>query len=156
MGWPEQDVVGLLNAADVFITTSRGEGFGLTIAEALAVGVPVIAQNVSAIPEVVGPGGILIDPQREITTPSGKDQWLANVDAFTDALEQLYRSKPTRRELGEAGREHVVKSFSWDRSTEQFSGHIADVITAGEKAVAEREAAAKQISEGEPTDGEPD
>ena len=56
LGWPEQDLIGLYNAADVFISTSRGEGFGLTIAEALACGVPVIAQNASAIPEVVGPG----------------------------------------------------------------------------------------------------
>lgn len=154
-GWAENDLVGLMNAADVFVTTSRGEGFGLTIAEALACGTPVIAQNVSAIPEVVGPGGILIEPEREITTPSGKDNWLADIPAFTDALEQLYASKPKRRQLGEAGRDHVIKSFSWDRAAEQFSGHIADVIAAGEKAAAER-AAVEPISEGETANGQPD
>lgn len=148
-GWAEEDLVGLYNAADVFITTSRGEGFGLTIGEAMACGLPVVAQNVSAIPEVVGPGGILIDPQREITTPSGKDNWLADVPAFTDALQRLYQSKGLRRDLGQQGREHVVKSFSWDVAARQMDGHIRELIAAGEKA-------AKQISEGVAPDASTD
>jgi glycosyltransferase involved in cell wall biosynthesis len=119
-GWPEEDLNCLYNAADVFVTTSRGEGFGLTIAEALAAGVPVIAQNVSAIPEVVGPGGVLVDPQREITTPNGSDLWLADIPAFTEAIEHLYQSRARRRELGKAAREHVVTSFSWDTAAKQF------------------------------------
>lgn len=133
-GWSENDLVGLYNAADVFLSTSRGEGFGLTIAEALACGLPVVAQNASAIPEVVGPGGILIDPLTEITTPSGKDNWLADVPAFTEALQRLYQSKGLRRDLGQKGREHVVKSFSWDTAAQQFDGHISAAITSGEKA----------------------
>jgi len=128
MGWPEEDLVGLYNAADVFITTSRGEGFGLTIAEALACAVPVLAQNVSAIPEVVGPGGILIEPQREITAPSGKDQWLADVPAFTEALEKIYLSKGLRRDLGQAGREHVVQSFNWDTAAASFHKYIGELL----------------------------
>ena len=73
VGWSQLWLLILYNAADVFITTSRGEGFGLTVAEALACGVPVIAQNVSAIPEVVGPGGVLLDPERLHTVPAGPD-----------------------------------------------------------------------------------
>lgn len=144
MGWDEADLVGLYNAADVFLTTSRGEGFGLTIAESLACGTPVIAQNVSAIPEVVGPGGILIDPAREVTVPSGKDQWLADIPAFTAALERLYQSSGARKKLGEAGRRHIVNTFSWDAETAKFDGHIRELIAEGEKAAAE----AQPISEG--------
>lgn len=147
-GWPEEDLVGLYNAADVFITTSRGEGFGLTIAEAMACGTPVIAQNISAIPEVVGPGGILIEPDRETTAPSGKDQWLADVPAFTAALERLYSSSGARRKLGEAGRAHVEK-LSWDYAAAEFSRHIAELIQEGENA-------AKRISEGDVPDGQSD
>lgn len=144
-GWSEEDLVGLYNAADVFLTTSRGEGFGLTIAEAAACGVPIVAQNVSAIPEVVGPGGILIEPGHDITTPSGKDNWLADVPAFTDALERLYNSRRLRRELGQAGREHVIKSFNWDEAAASFDRHLTELIAEGEKAAAER-----AISEGAP------
>lgn len=123
-GWPQQDLNALYNAADLFVSTSRGEGFGLTIAESLAVGVPVIAQNVSAIPEVVGPGGILIEPQRLITVPSGEDTWLADIDAFSSAIERVYTSAGLRRDLGEAGREHISQ-FSWDVAAEKFDKYLS-------------------------------
>lgn len=129
-GWPQQDLNALVNSADLVVSTSRGEGFGLNLAEALMCEVPVIAQNVSAIPEVVGPGGILIEPQRLITVPSGQDLWLADIGAFTDAIEQLYLSRGERQKLGQAGREHVIKSFSWDVAAEQFDIYI-NALAAG-------------------------
>lgn len=124
VGWPTQMLNALYNAADLFVTTSRGEGFGLTIAEALMCGVPVIAQNVTSIPEVVGPGGVLLEPQRLITVPSGEDVWLADIEAFTEAIETLYESAGRRRTLGEAGRDHVLKSFSWDFAAARFDEYI--------------------------------
>ena len=125
--WPVNDLVALYNSADAFVTNSMGEGFGLTIAEALACGVPVVAQNVSAIPEVVGPGGILIEPGPVITSPSGQDLRISDVDEFTAAIEELYANPDLRRQLGEAGRQHVVDSFNWDRSVEQFDQMIRDI-----------------------------
>lgn len=122
-GWPEEDLVALYNAADVFVSTSRGEGYGLTLAEAAACGVPIIAQNVSAIPEVVGPGGILLEPQRELTTPNGSDLWLADIDAFTDAIERLYQSRGARRDLGEQARAHITQ-YTWDHATTKFDSYI--------------------------------
>lgn len=127
LGWSQEDLNLLYNAADLFITTSRGEGFGLTIAEALACGVPVVAQNVSAIPEVVGPGGVLLEPEREITVPSGQDLWLADIPAFTEAIEHLYLSAGARRDLGAKGREHVTKSFSWDFAAARFDEYLREL-----------------------------
>lgn len=123
-GWDQQKMNILYNAADVFISTSRGEGFGLTIAEALACGVPVIAQNVSAIPEVVGPGGVLIDSDRPITVPAGQDLRLPDIDAFSEALETLYADVALRTELGSAGRKHVAESFSWATAVDSFHDFI--------------------------------
>lgn len=122
-GWPQEDMNALYNAFDVFISTSHGEGFGLTLAEAAACGIPIIAQNVSAIPEVVGPGGILIEPLTLKTVPSGEDQWLPDIPAFTDALERLYSSRGARRALGRQGHEHVAK-YSWDEAAISFDGYI--------------------------------
>lgn len=127
MGWDERDLVILFNAADMFLTTSRGEGFGLTIGEALSCGIPVVAQNVSAIPEIVGPGGILLDPEREITVPSGEDQWLADIGAFSEAIESMYLSRKRRREFGAKGRQHVVESFSWDFAADRFHDFISEL-----------------------------
>jgi len=124
IGWAQEDLNALYNAADLFVSTSRGEGYGLTLVEALACGVPVVAQNVSAIPEVVGPGGMLIEPQRLITVPSGEDIWLADIDAFSDAIEFLYSHPERRAELSEAGIKHVRSLFSWDDAAREFDRYI--------------------------------
>ena len=126
-GWSESDLAILYNAADLFVSTSWGEGFGLTLAESLACGVPVVAQNVSSITEVVGPGGILIDPLTEITVTSGEDQWLPDVPAFSEAIEHLYGAGGVRRKLGEAGREHV-QQFSWDAAAAAFDSLLTDMV----------------------------
>jgi glycosyltransferase involved in cell wall biosynthesis len=123
-GWSQEDMNALYNAADLFVSTSRGEGFGLTLAEAAACGVPIIAQNVSAIPEVVGPGGVLLEPKGLITVPSGQDLWLANVPAFTKAIESLYLNDGKRRALGDAGRAHVEATFSWDFAAARFNEYV--------------------------------
>lgn len=128
IGWKNEDLAVLYNAADVFLSTSYGEGFGLTLGEAAATGIPVIAQNVSSIPEVVGPGGVLLEPARDITVDSGEDQWLPNIEAFTDAIERLYGSRGARRNIGEAGRAHVEKSFSWDLAAKQFDELITKAV----------------------------
>ncbi len=130
IGWPENDLAVLYNAADVFVSTSWSEGFGLTLAEAAACGVPIVAQDCSSITEVVGPGGILVTPQRPIAVATGQDQWLPDVAGFTSAIERLYLSKGTRRDLGKAAREHVEANFSWDTAARQFDALIEREIAA--------------------------
>jgi glycosyltransferase involved in cell wall biosynthesis len=122
-GWALQDLNVLYSAFDCFVSTSRGEGFGLTLLEAASCGIPIVAQNVSAIPEVVGPGGILLEPRDLLTTPAGEDNWLPDIDAFTDAVGRLYHSKGLRRDLGEAGAAHA-KTFSWDFAAQKFDEYI--------------------------------
>lgn len=129
-GWGDDQMVDLYSAADLFISTSMGEGFGLTIAEALACGTPVVAQNCSAITEVVGPGGVLIEPARPFTVPMGQEQMLPNVDAFTNEIEHLYLAGGVRRKLALAGREHVERSFSWDVAARRFHELITELAKA--------------------------
>jgi len=135
-GWPQQDMNVLMNAADLRVSPARGEGFGFNNAEASACGVPVIAQDCSAISEVVGPGGVLIKPQRLLTVPSGEDQWLADIDAFTEAILDLYDSPSRRKELGRRGVEHVRQNFNWETTTGIFDEHIRDNVTRFEEFVA--------------------
>ena len=47
--------------SDVFVLTSRHEGFGVPVLEAMRLGVPVVANAAGALPEVVGDGGLLVD-----------------------------------------------------------------------------------------------
>jgi D-inositol-3-phosphate glycosyltransferase len=129
-GWTDSQMVNLYSAADLFISTSMGEGFGLTIAESLACGTPVVAQNVSSITEVVGPGGVLIEPARPFTVPMGQEQMLPDVDAFTREIEHLYLAGGVRRKLAKAGREHVEQSFSWDVAAREFHRLITELAEA--------------------------
>lgn len=135
-GWAENDLAILYNAADLVVSTSWGEGFGLTLAESVACGVPVIAQNVSSITEVVGPGGLLIEPLTTITVTSGEDLWLPDVPAFSEAIEHLYLSAGARRKLGEAGREHI-KQFSWDEAARRFDRHLTEMVAEADAATKE-------------------
>ena len=59
---PDDDLAALYSAAAVFAFPSHYEGFGLPILEAMACGVPVVASNTSAIPEVAGSAAILVHP----------------------------------------------------------------------------------------------
>src|SRR5215216_782101 len=57
----ENDKLALYQAADLYVTPSYYEGFGLTALEAMACGVPTIAANRTSFPEVVGDGGLLVE-----------------------------------------------------------------------------------------------
>lgn len=127
-GWPADDLAILYNAADLFISTSWAEGFGLTLAESLACGVPVIAQDCSSITEVTGPGAIRIKPEGLITVTQGQDQWLPDIPAFSEAIEALYLDKAKREELGQAGLKHVREKFSWDVAAQQFDQLITQLV----------------------------
>jgi glycosyltransferase involved in cell wall biosynthesis len=73
------------------------EGFGLTLAEALACETPVVAFEAGSVAEVMGPGGILVPPR--------------NSAALADAISTLLQNPEQRRGLGKIGREHVVNAF---------------------------------------------
>lgn len=112
----------MYNAADVYVTTSA-EGFGLTIAEALACGVPVVGLDYSSVPEVIGPAGITVPVVLQDNPYSYF--WAAPVQArFTEAVERLVVDRDERRRLGALGPQHVAR-FRWEAAAEQFSAIVA-------------------------------
>jgi hypothetical protein len=127
-GWGIEMLLAVYAAGDFMVTTSGGEGFGLTLGEAAAMELPILALNVSAIPEVVGPGSILLEPERTYVPLSGQDNWLPNVADFTREIEHLTRSRGLRRTLGQAGRQHVIANFSWDEAALRFDELIRSVV----------------------------
>lgn len=113
----------LYNAADVYISTGA-EGFGLTIAEAIAAGVPAVGLDFSSVPEVIGPAGVTVPVGTLIENIYA--YWWATPDepAFAAALEELVTHKARRRALGAQGPGHVAAHFSWVRAAAQFGDII--------------------------------
>jgi len=101
----DNDIVNLLNAANVFLFPSVYEGFGLPILEAMACGLPVIASNTSALPEVVGSAGTSLPP-------TDTTAW---VEAVRSALSNGVRTEPVENCLAWA------QSFSWARAADEYA-----------------------------------
>ncbi len=126
-GLSNEGVAALMNAADVYVSTTGGEGFGLNLAESLACEVPVVVTDWAADAEVVGPGGILVPPLTDTYGEAvryhsqfGMDWAVPDATGFVEPVLSLLRKPSRRRALGEAGRRHVVRSFSWDTAAAQF------------------------------------
>jgi glycosyltransferase involved in cell wall biosynthesis len=104
LGKPDQPtLMELYNAADMLLAPSTHEGFGITLLEAMACGTPVITANTSAMPEVVGEAGVLIDP--------------LSVEAIAAAILHLRRDNTYRQTLIQKGLERV-KAFTWETVAE--------------------------------------
>jgi glycosyltransferase involved in cell wall biosynthesis len=68
----------LYREASMLVLPSLHEGFGMTVVEAMQIGVPVIASRRGALPEVVGEAGTLVDPTDELDIAGAIERLLAN------------------------------------------------------------------------------
>ena len=96
----------LYNEALCLLYPSDYEGFGLPVLEAQKAGCPVIAQNTSSIPEVIGPNGLMVE--------HGTTQHMAQ--EMADIVLQL-KSRSSQSVIDEGIAN--TKRFSWDKSYEQ-------------------------------------
>lgn len=126
-GLPTEGVAALMNAADLYVSTTGGEGFGLNLAESIACGVPVVVTDWAAEAEVVGPGGITVPPLRDsygetvrYHSQFGMDWAVPDPRGFVQPVLDLLASPVKRAQLGQAGRQHVIDHFSWDSAAQQF------------------------------------
>lgn len=101
----------LYRAARLVVLPSLYEGFGLTALEAMACGTPVVASNISSIPEVAGDAALLVDPTDAIELADAMHR------GFTD--EEL-RAELTRRGLARA------RLFSWQRTAKELLAALAE------------------------------
>lgn len=89
MGIPDYVMAAIYGCSDVLLQPSRGEGFGIPLIEAQAVGLPAIVSNATAQPELLGDGW-LVDGQPE--WEAAQESWLMApaIDSITEALRQSY------------------------------------------------------------------
>lgn len=112
----EADKVAYYRAADLFISPSSLEGFGFTVGEAMSCGLPVIASDAGALPELVvdGEGGFLCRPDR--------------ASDFAARLVLLLGDADLRRRFGEFNRDRVDRHFRWSRATRRVMEIYEEVL----------------------------
>jgi glycosyltransferase involved in cell wall biosynthesis len=110
----EEDKVALYQQARAFLYPSLYEGFGLPPLEALACGVPVIGSNVSAVPEIVGDAGMLVDPL-DARAMAGALIAVTTEDGLHDTLAERAVQQAARFSWEKCARQSVKVYESIDR-----------------------------------------
>ncbi len=102
---PNSDLAAIYNGAEMFLYTSLRESFGIPSLEAMACGTPVLTSNTSAIPEVVGAGAVMVDPNNE--------------EEIADRILSLTTDEAFRQTQIAYGLDRV-KGFSWKKTAEKL------------------------------------
>ncbi|MCJ7424440.1 glycosyltransferase family 4 protein [Candidatus Bathyarchaeota archaeon] len=110
----DQEKVGLLQSAQIYVTTSIREGWGLTAMEAMACGTPVVGYNVPGLRDSVinGKTGLLV--------PYG------NVEQLANAIITVLSNQLLEKELSQDARRWATK-FDWDDTAKEFIKLLATV-----------------------------
>jgi len=107
---PKKHMPLLYSKADITVWLSVYAGFGLPIVEAMAAGCPVLSSDQSCLPEVVGDGGVLVNP--------------FDIQGIVDKMHLLLTDKELRKACIEKGRLRA-KHFSWDKVAQ----NLIDIYT---------------------------
>ena len=107
LGWRD-DVPRILSVFDIFLLPSLNEGMGRVLAEAMALGKPIVASNVGGIPDLVihGKNGYLVPPQ--------------NPEKLAKYTQLLLEDKDKREKMGRAGKE-MASGFTHEAMVQKIA-----------------------------------
>lgn len=117
LGYVDHGLAPFLYAlADIFVLPSFYENFPISILEAMASGIAVIATDVGGIPEVITSGynGILIPPK--------------DPEKLASALITLITDDIKRRKLAKNARKTILKKFTWDRTAKITKTYYEEIL----------------------------
>jgi glycosyltransferase involved in cell wall biosynthesis len=115
----QDDLLAYYEAADVFVLTSLAEGIPVVLMEAMATQLPVVASDITGIPELIRDG------QEGILVPA------ACADRFAEALAALAQDPERRARMGRAARRRVEEEFELRRSAEELCAVMREFAALG-------------------------
>ena len=129
----EEDLNIIYNIGDVNVSTTLGEGVGLSLVEASAAGTTTIAPNNSSIPEMLGDTGHRIrnDAFVSIALDHGHFRPVMSAKHFLQALEVEYekwRANEKQKVVNQATIDRVNELFLWQDKREKFLGWIQEYV----------------------------
>jgi glycosyltransferase involved in cell wall biosynthesis len=103
-----------LIASDIFVMSSKYEGFGISALEALSCGLPAVVYDVDGLKDIVvnGKNGILVDP---------------NPGALSKAIRELIVSEGSRKMMGDEARNLASKRYHIEDSLKKMTGLYRDI-----------------------------
>ncbi len=105
-----------MKSIDIFVLPSLWEGFGIVLIEAMAAGKPAITTDVSSMPEIVLDG------------KTGKIIKVNDVDALSQAMNDLLKDNKLRKLLGQEGQRRVLEKFSIDRMLDSLENLFRELM----------------------------
>lgn len=128
------ELYSLYAISDVFLLSSKAEGLGMPVMEAMSVGVPVVATNCGALPELLGEGrGFLMKTEYSMIDPWGNSRRdFPNVEDGADILWHLATdgrngNKTHIRKIFRDAREYM-ESRTWEYPTNQVNTAISELL----------------------------
>lgn len=132
----EADIYGLTNACDVYLSLHRGEGFGLGVAEAMSLGLPVVVSDYSATTEFCKPGNSIPVPCKVIPIAPGQNDHLTysyvtkwgdpDLSFAADALCRLRNDSCLGADIGERAKRDIAEYFSISRFKNSLETLLAE------------------------------
>ena len=104
----------LYSTSSIAIVSSLYEGFGYPVIEAMSCEVPLIATNISSIPELVNDYATLVNPQ--------------NHKMISDSVKEIIMDYKKYKEIAINGRQHIIERFNWAKITKQYENIIFKTI----------------------------
>lgn len=137
LGLPDTEMAKLYNAADVLLSASMGEGFGVPIIESQSCGIPVITTDFSAMPEITF-NGVKVKPIQESWIAINTWQALPPIAGIHQALNIIYEQPAEdKRKAAQAARQRIIQDYSWPIIVEKWRVFL-EGVEKGEKPSPER------------------
>lgn len=113
---PHEELPRYLSLASVFVQPSISESFGISICEAMAMGIPVVASRSGGVPEVVedGVNGFLVTP--------------GDIKKVAESIDILLADSNMRRTMGKEGRAKIELMFTWNSVAERVMEGYKEVL----------------------------
>jgi glycosyltransferase involved in cell wall biosynthesis len=133
--WPRPRMAALMQLCDCYVSLHRSEGFGLTLAAAMAQGKPTIATGYSGNMTFMNESNSLLVPSRLVPVGPGHDpyppgaRWAEpDIEAAAELMRQVRDRPQWAAETGHRGRDSVAKTHGLQRSAEALLGHFDEIL----------------------------
>ena len=104
----------LYASSSIAIVSSLYEGFGYPVIEAMSCEIPLIATNISSIPELTSNYAKLIEPKNE--------------EMISNSVKEIFLDYSKYKEIARCGRQHIIKNFNWIKISKEYEKIILNTV----------------------------